>query len=87
MRSSVVLPQPEGPTIMKNSPGSMSTETWSMAVSLPNVLSRSRIRIAGRDACGLSTVRRFGTLRLMCRSSPLAKGHFAGQLARSQLAP
>jgi hypothetical protein len=33
MRNSVVLPQPLGPTIMKNSPRAMSTETPSTAVS------------------------------------------------------
>ena len=38
MRSSVVLPQPDGPTIMKNSPWPMSTDTPSMATSWPNVL-------------------------------------------------
>src|SRR5215211_1702956 len=38
MRRSVVFPHPLGPTIMKNSPDSMSTDTLSMAVSAPNVL-------------------------------------------------
>src|SRR6185437_4246192 len=59
MRSSVVLPHPDGPTIMKNSPGAMSSETWSTAIKSPNVLVRSRMRIAGRAvATGFSTGRR-----------------------------
>ena len=31
--SSVVLPQPEGPTIMQISPASMSSEQWSTAIT------------------------------------------------------
>ena len=31
--SSVVLPQPEGPTIMQISPGSISSEQWSTAIT------------------------------------------------------
>src|SRR5215211_886819 len=54
MRRSVVFPHPLGPTIMKNSPDWMSTDTLSMAVSAPNVLVRLRMRIAAKDAsCGL----------------------------------
>src|SRR5580692_5125252 len=52
MRSSVVFPQPDGPTMTKNSPGAMSTETWSMATRAPNDFCRSLIRIAGRAGCG-----------------------------------
>src|SRR3984893_4747426 len=60
MRSSVVLPHPDGPTIMKNSPGEMSSDTWSTATRLPNDLTRSRIRMAGRaEALALATGRRF----------------------------
>ncbi len=50
MRNSVVLPHPLGPTIMKNSPWAMSTETPSTAMSCPNVLHRSRMRMAGGSA-------------------------------------
>src|SRR5215216_5118721 len=54
MRRSVVFPHPLGPTIMKNSPDRMSTDTLSMAVSAPNVLVRLRMPIAAKDAsCGL----------------------------------
>jgi hypothetical protein len=58
MRSSVVLPQPLGPTIMKNSPCAMSSETPSMAESSPKRLWRSRMRIAGRSgsACVVSSL-------------------------------
>src|SRR5262249_3284254 len=49
MRNSVVLPHPLGPTIMKNSPEAMSTDTPSIATSCPNVLRRSRMRMAGRS--------------------------------------
>src|SRR5262249_14840135 len=52
MRSSVVLPHPLGPTIMKNSPWAMSTETPSIAMSCPNILRRSRMRMAGRIGSG-----------------------------------
>src|SRR5215472_2895687 len=59
MRRSVVLPQPDGPTIMKNSPGAMSSDTWSTATRSPNVLVRSRMRMAGRAAAlAFSTGRR-----------------------------
>src|SRR5690242_13986666 len=60
MRSSVVLPHPDGPTIMKNSPGAMSSDTRSTAVSPPKLLVRSRMRIAGRAAAlTFSAGRRF----------------------------
>src|SRR3984957_16655218 len=60
IRSSVVLPHPDGPTIMKNSPGEMSSDTWSTATRLPNDLTRSRIRMAGRaEALAFATGRRF----------------------------
>src|SRR5262249_32587064 len=52
MRNSVVLPHPPGPTIMKNAPGAMSTETPSIAMSCPNILRRSRMRMAGRVGSG-----------------------------------
>ena len=32
--SSVVFPQPDGPTIMQNSPGAISIEQWSTAITL-----------------------------------------------------
>src|SRR5690349_10769112 len=60
MRSSVVLPHPDGPTIMKNSPGAMSSDTQSIAVRPPKLLVRSRMRIAGRAAAlTFSAGRRF----------------------------
>ena len=37
MRSVVVLPQPEGPSIEKNSPSSMSNERSSTATASPNI--------------------------------------------------
>jgi len=52
MRNSVVLPQPLGPTIMKNSPCAISTDTPSIAVSCPNLLRRSRMRMAARAGSG-----------------------------------
>src|SRR5437588_29493 len=45
MRSIVVLPQPEGPTIAKNVPSSMSSDTSSMATSVRNRLIRCLMRI------------------------------------------
>ncbi len=58
MRSSVVFPQPDGPTIMKNSPCPMSSDTLSTATSVPNDLTRLRMRIAGRTAGSAATGRR-----------------------------
>src|SRR5262249_20796500 len=55
MRNSVVLPHPLGPTIMKNSPWAISTDTPSTAVNAPNLLYRSRIEIAGRVGSGSVT--------------------------------
>src|SRR5262249_4057539 len=50
MRSSVVLPHPLGPTIMKNSPRGISIDTPSIAVNDPKRLYTSRMRIAaGRE--------------------------------------
>src|SRR5271154_873423 len=77
MRSSVVLPQPDGPTIMKNSPGSIATETWSMATRLPKVLCRLPIRMAGGAEADAATARRLVALALI-------PGHLAGQLVRCQ---
>jgi hypothetical protein len=64
MRSKVVLPQPLGPTIMKNSPWAISTDTPSTATKPPNFLLRSRMRIAGR-AGNLSPVCNSGKGRFM----------------------
>src|SRR5580658_855990 len=38
MRSSVVFPQPEGPSSVRNSPGRIASETSSTAVNEPNFL-------------------------------------------------
>src|SRR2546430_6324889 len=50
MRSSVVLPQPDGPSSVKSSPSPISSETRSTAVAAPNrlVTSRSAILIRSR---------------------------------------
>src|SRR5947207_241981 len=50
MRSSVVLPQPDGPSSVNSSPSPISSETWSTAVAAPNrlVTSRSAILIRSR---------------------------------------
>src|SRR5882762_9283508 len=50
MRSSVVLPQPEGPSSVNSSPSPISSETRSTAVAAPNrlVTSRSAILIRSR---------------------------------------
>src|ERR671920_366285 len=45
-RSTVVLPDPEGPSIEKNSPGAMSRSTPSTAVTAPNCLRSPTRRIA-----------------------------------------
>src|SRR5262249_39049550 len=76
MRNSVVLPHPLGPTIMKNSPGAMSSETPSIAMSCPNILRRSRMRMAGRVGSGsaassLASGRIMdGPGRSICRAKP-----------------
>ena len=47
MRSSVVLPLPEGPTMVKNSPSRMSRVTSFTATSRPNALVRLTMRRMG----------------------------------------
>ena len=42
IRTSVVLPEPDGPTIVKNSPSTMSSDTRSTAAKGPKNLSMSR---------------------------------------------
>src|SRR5688572_12083749 len=55
MRSSVVLPQPEGPSSVKSSPSRMSSVARSTAVTAPKRLTTSRMRMfmdsshGGRD--------------------------------------
>ncbi|MCY1308911.1 hypothetical protein D9M70_589540 [compost metagenome] len=55
IRSTVVLPEPEGPSIEKNSPLAMSMSTWSTAVTLPNVLRRPRTEIAGTSTTSFAS--------------------------------
>ena len=50
MRSSVVLPQPEGPSSAKNSPGSISRLTLSTATVEPQRLVTSRKLMMGLTA-------------------------------------
>ena len=50
MRSNVVLPQPEGPSSAKNSPGSMSRLTLSTATVEPHRLETSRKLMMGLAA-------------------------------------
>ncbi len=52
MRSSVVLPQPEGPSSEKNSPRRMSRETASTAATSPKRLVRPRISTLYSDGMG-----------------------------------
>src|SRR5262245_24880513 len=47
MRSSVLLPQPEGPRRARNSPGAASRETSSTATTEPNDLRSRRTLSAG----------------------------------------
>ncbi len=46
-RSTVVLPDPDGPSIEKNSPAAISRSTWSTAVTAPNSFVRPVSRMAG----------------------------------------
>jgi hypothetical protein len=62
MRNSVVFPEPDGPTIMKNSPCPMSSDTSSTATSGPNDFVRLRMRIAGRSAAGATVGRGAGAV-------------------------
>ena len=66
MRSSVVFPQPDGPTIMKNSPCPISSDTSSTATSGPNDFVRLRMRIAGRAATGATLGRGAGAELDIC---------------------
>ncbi len=51
MRSSVVLPQPDGPSSAKNSPCAMSSDRPSTAVSAPNRFDTASKRTSGAVAC------------------------------------
>ncbi len=52
IRSSVVLPQPLGPSSAKNSPAAMSSESLSTARKLPNDLDTPSIRSSGMSPAG-----------------------------------
>jgi hypothetical protein len=53
MRSVVVLPHPEGPSIEKNSPRSMAKFASSTATNVPNRLTTwSRVMTGSREAVG-----------------------------------
>ena len=45
-RSSVVLPDPEGPSSARSSPGAISRSTWSRTSSAPNAFERPRMEMA-----------------------------------------
>src|SRR5687767_4864051 len=49
-RSSVVLPQPEGPSSVKSSPSSTSTVAWSTAATPAKRLTTSRSTIFTRES-------------------------------------
>src|SRR6478672_7760920 len=53
----VVLPQPEGPSRQKNSPGSMTIETWSRAVTSPYCLVAFRSSMAGVESGNVRAAR------------------------------
>ena len=50
IRISVVLPEPEGPTMVKNSPSAIERVTRSTAAKSPKILSTSR---SSRMGCGM----------------------------------
>ena len=56
IRSSVVLPQPLGPSSAKNSPAQMSSDSRSTARKLPNFFTTASMRSSGMSiaasACG-----------------------------------
>src|SRR5687768_17781966 len=52
MRSVVVLPDPEGPSMVKNSPAGMSRSTESTATTSPNRLVRPLTLMSGAPASG-----------------------------------
>src|SRR4051794_18803793 len=53
MRSSVVLPQPDGPSSAKNSPARMSSESLSTAVKPPNRFVTRSMRNSGMSAAAI----------------------------------
>src|SRR6185295_8130943 len=55
MRSSVVLPQPEGPSRVKNSPSPIVIETSSIARTAPKLRATRSIVIAVTSVCRTST--------------------------------
>src|SRR5882757_327011 len=89
MRSSVVLPHPLGPTIMKNSPCAISIDTWSTAIRPPNVFETSRMRMADGAGTG-SAAWSLASGRVMavriCRSwAPFTTEYFAPIVASGLL--
>src|ERR1700730_9175249 len=52
IRSSVVLPQPLGPSSAKNSPARMSSDSRSTARKVPNFFATPSMRNSGMSACG-----------------------------------
>jgi hypothetical protein len=64
IRSVVVLPEPEGPSIVKNSPGWISSSIESTATTSPYVL-----RIPVSATSGAGTASADGTRRCACSCS------------------
>ena len=65
IRSSVVLPQPDGPSSAKNSPARMSSDSRSTARKPPNFFTTASMRSSGMSAAGLGLRR--GPCRLRHR--------------------
>ena len=80
IRSSVVLPQPLGPSSAKNSPALMSSESRSTARKPPNFFTTASMRssgMSGSSACGAgfdtaSPASMFGRSSAMFPASPIA---------------
>src|SRR5690242_8770604 len=72
MRSNVVLPEPDGPSIVKNSPSAISRSTPSAATTLPK-----RLRIpASRTAGGCPAALAAGSAAVAAwLTSPAPSGH------------
>src|SRR5437868_3635539 len=66
MRSSVVLPQPDGPSSVKNSPSRTTIDTLSTARTVPKVRATPSIVIAVTRTSGLSACAPDDVLDLLC---------------------
>src|SRR3954468_5208091 len=83
-RSVVVLPEPDGPSIVKNSPARMSRSRLSIATTSPNARRTPRRRTASAGKRFVEDGKAFLELLVGCRERRQEADHVAVEPAREQ---